>query len=66
MRVLAMTLPSNWVIMVIVLGSTLWMSPSKLCGIFKTLLILVIVALAFVLLKEGVYVKRVMGCGMCS
>ena len=48
----------NWVIMVIVLGSTLWMSPSKLCGIFKTLLILVIVALAFVLLKEGVYVKE--------
>ena len=48
----------NWVIMVIVLGSTLWISPAKLCGVFKTVLILVVVALSFVAMKEGIYVKE--------
>ena len=48
----------NWVIMVMVFGSTLWLSTSKLCGIFKTLLILVVAALAIVVIKEGVYVKE--------
>ena len=48
----------NWVIMVMVFGSTLWLSPSKLCGIFKTFLILVVAALAIVVIKEGVYVKE--------
>ena len=48
----------NWVILVIVLGITLWMSPSKLCGIFKTLLILFSATVAFVFIKEGVYVNE--------
>lgn len=48
----------NWVILVMVLGSTLWLSTSKLCGLFKTLLILTVAALAIVAMKEGVYVKE--------
>ncbi|AHJ13562.1 glycoside hydrolase family 17 protein [Sulfurospirillum multivorans] len=48
----------NWVILVMVLGSTLWLSTSKLCGLFRTLLILVVAALAIVAMKEGVYVKE--------
>lgn len=48
----------NWVILVMVLGSTLWLSTSKLCGLFRTLLILTVAALAIVAMKEGVYVKE--------
>ena len=48
----------NWVILVLVFGSTLWLSTSKLCGIFKTLLILIVAAGAIVAMKEGVYVKE--------
>ncbi|AOO65823.1 exo-beta-1,3-glucanase [Sulfurospirillum halorespirans] len=48
----------NWVILVMVLGSTLWLSTSKLCGLFRTLLILIVAAGAIVAMKEGVYVKE--------
>jgi len=48
----------NWVILVMVLGSTLWLSTSKLCGLFRTLLILLVAAGAIVAMKEGVYVKE--------
>jgi len=48
----------NWVILVMVLGSTLWLSTSNLCGLFRTLLILTVAALAIVAIKEGVYVKE--------
>ncbi len=48
----------NWVILVMVLGSTLWLSTSKLCGLFRTLLILLVAAAAIVAMKEGVYVKE--------
>jgi len=48
----------NWVILVMVFGSTLWLSTSKLCGIFKTFLILLVAAGAIVAMKEGVYVKE--------
>lgn len=48
----------NWVVLVMLLATTLWLSPSRLCGVFKSLLVLVVAALIFVLIKEGIYVKE--------
>ena len=48
----------NWVIMVLLFGSSLWIAKTRLCGLYKPLLILVASGLFFVLLKEGVYVKE--------
>jgi len=48
----------NWVVMMVVLGSTLWLSLSKLCGIARTFFVLVVAALAIFALKEGIYVNE--------
>jgi len=48
----------NWVVMVLLFGSSLWVSKAKMCGLYKPLLVLVASGLLFVLLKEGVYVKE--------
>lgn len=48
----------NWVVLVLVFGSTLWLSPSKLCGITKSFLILIVSALLLVAMKEGVFVNE--------
>ena len=48
----------NWVVFVLVFGSTLWLSPSKLCGITKSFLILIVSALLLVTMKEGVFVNE--------
>ena len=48
----------NWVVLVLILGSTLWLSSSRLCGITKSFLILMVCALLLVAMKEGVYVNE--------
>ena len=48
----------NWVILVVILGSILWLSKAKLCGLFQPMLILMVSALVILLIKEGVYVKE--------
>ena len=48
----------NWVVMVLLFGSSLWIAKAKMCGLYKPLLILIVSGLFFVLLKEGVYVKE--------
>jgi len=48
----------NWVVMIILMGISLWVSKAKMCGLTKPLLILTISGLCFVLLKEGIYVKE--------
>ncbi len=48
----------NWVVLVVVFGSTLWLSRAKLCGITKSFLVLIASAIVFVLIKEGIYVKE--------
>lgn len=48
----------NWVVLVVLFGSTLWLSKARLCGITKSFLVLIASALLFVLIKEGVYVKE--------
>ena len=48
----------NWVVMIILMGISLWVSKAKMCGLTKPLLILTISGLCFVLLKESIYVKE--------
>ena len=48
----------NWVVMMVVLGSTLWLSLSKMCGIVRTFSFLLVAALAIFALKEGIYVNE--------
>lgn len=48
----------NWVVLMVIFGSTLWISKAKLCGLFRPLLVLSISGFLFVLLKEHVYVKE--------
>ena len=48
----------NWVVLRIVMGSTLWLSPARMCQIRNTLLILIVSALVFVAIREGIYVKE--------
>ncbi|AFL69023.1 exo-beta-1,3-glucanase [Sulfurospirillum barnesii] len=55
----------NWVILVVMFGSTLWLSKTRLCGITKSFLVLIASALLFVLIKEGVYVKESL-IGICA
>ena len=48
----------NWVVLMLLMGSTLWLSPVCLCNIKRTLIILILSAVAIVALKEGIYVKE--------
>lgn len=48
----------NWVVLVMITASTLWLGESKLCGITKPFLVLILSALAFIVLKEKIYVNE--------
>ena len=48
----------NWVILMLVLGSTLWLSKEKLCGLLKPLIILIGSGFIFWAIKENIYVKE--------
>jgi len=48
----------NWVVMLLLMGTSLWVSHAKMCGITKPLLILTLSGLAFVFLKNEIYVKE--------
>jgi len=47
----------NWVVLVIMFASTLWISPAKLCGISKSFLVLIVAALSILVMKNNVYVN---------
>jgi exo-beta-1,3-glucanase (GH17 family) len=48
----------NWVVLVFMTASTLWLSESKLCNVTKPFLVLILSALAFIILKEKIYVNE--------
>jgi len=46
----------NWVVLILIFASTLWLSPAKLCGISKTFLVLILAALAIIYVRDNVYI----------
>ncbi len=48
----------NLTILLFVFGSTLWLSPARFCGVYKTFLLLIVCAVGFIMLKEGIYVNE--------
>lgn len=48
----------NWVICIIALGIALWMTPLRLCGLMRTIVVLTLSGLLFWTLKMKVYVNE--------
>jgi len=48
----------NWVILILLFASTLWLSPAKLCGISKTFLGLILASLAIMYVRDSVYINE--------
>jgi len=48
----------NWVVMMLLMGTNLWISKVKMCGLTKPLMVLTLSGLLFVLLKNEIYVNE--------